>query len=63
METVRRFVELAAKKIGWQKNQRGPSIIWEGNGVNEIGRRADTNQIVVEIDPKYFEPTKLNSFG
>ena len=59
METVRRFVELAAMKIGWQKNQQGPSIIWEGNGVNEIGRRADTNQIVVKIDPKYFRPTEV----
>ena len=59
METVRRFVELSAKKIGWQKNQQGPSIIWEGNGVNEIGRRADTNQIVVKIDPKYFRPTEV----
>ncbi|MBO8223273.1 GDP-mannose 4,6-dehydratase [Prochlorococcus marinus str. XMU1401] len=59
METVRRFVELSAKKIGWQKNKQGPSIIWEGNGVNEIGRRADTNQIVVKIDPKYFRPTEV----
>ena len=29
------------------------------NGVNEIGRRADTNQIVVRIDPKYFRPTEV----
>tara|TARA_B100000886_G_scaffold54682_1_gene33559 strand:- start:25022 stop:26167 length:1146 start_codon:yes stop_codon:yes gene_type:complete len=59
METVRRFIELAAKEIGWQKNQQGPSIIWEGNGINEIGRRADTNQIVIKIDPKYFRPTEV----
>ena len=59
METVRRFVELSAIKIGWQKTEQGPSIIWEGNGVNEIGRRADTNQIVVRIDPKYFRPTEV----
>ena len=59
METVRRFVELSAEKIGWQKNKKGPAILWEGNGVNEIGRRADTNQIVVKIDPKYFRPTEV----
>ena len=59
METVRRFVELSAKKIGWQKNKQGPAIIWEGNGINEIGRRADTNQIVLKIDPKYFRPTEV----
>ena len=29
------------------------------NGVNEIGRRADTNQIVIKIDPKYFRPTEV----
>ena len=59
METVRRFVELSAIKIGWQKSKEGPSIIWEGNGVNEIGRRADTNQIVIRVDPKYFRPTEV----
>ena len=59
METVRRFVELSAKTIGWQKNKKGPAIIWEGNGVNEIGRRADTHEIVIKIDPKYFRPTEV----
>ena len=59
METVRRFVELSATKIGWQKNKKGPAIIWEGEGVNEIGRRADTNQLVIKIDPKYFRPTEV----
>ncbi len=59
METVRRFVELSAEKIGWQKNKQGPAILWEGNGINEIGRRADTNQIVIKIDPKYFRPTEV----
>ena len=59
METVRRFIELSAEKIGWQKNQNGPAIIWEGDGVNEIGRRADTNQVVIKVDPKYFRPTEV----
>tara|TARA_A100001388_G_scaffold276796_1_gene265620 strand:- start:2330 stop:3472 length:1143 start_codon:yes stop_codon:yes gene_type:complete len=59
METVRRFIELSAIKIGWQKSKKGPSIIWEGSGVNEIGRRADTNQIVIRVDPKYFRPTEV----
>ncbi len=59
METVRRFIELSATKIGWQKNKEGPAIIWEGNGVNEIGRRADTNAIVIKVDSKYFRPTEV----
>ena len=39
METVRKFVEISASKLKWNKDHNGPSIIWEGEGVNEIGRR------------------------
>ena len=35
------------------------SIIWEGSGLNEIGRRADTNEIV-RIDERYFRPTEVD---
>ena len=27
--------------------------------MNEIGRRADTNEIVIKIDSKYFRPTEV----
>ena len=59
-EKVRRFVELSAKKLGWNKKNDGPSIIWEGNGINEIGRRADNKKIVIKIDPRYFRPTEVD---
>ena len=43
MITVRRFIELCANKLGWNKNsQKG--IIWEGSGLDEVGRRADTTK-------------------
>ena len=58
-ETVRRFIEISANKIGWQKENGGPSIIWDGKGVNEVGRRADTNEIVVRVDSRYFRPTEV----
>ena len=59
METVRKFVEICACKLGWsQKGNNG--IIWEGEGVNEIGKRADTNEIIIRIDPKYFRPTEVD---
>ena len=48
METVRKFIEISASKLKWNKDHNGPSIIWEGEGVNEIGRRPDTNEIIVE---------------
>ena len=60
MEKVRTFVELAANKIGWGNSKDSPSIIWEGKGINEIGRRGDTNEIVIRIDPRYFRPTEVD---
>ena len=60
METVRKFIEISAEKFDWRNNQKGPAIIWEGNGIDEIGMRADTNQIVIRIDPRYFRPTEVD---
>tara|TARA_B100000212_G_C27369789_1_gene532039 strand:- start:906 stop:2024 length:1119 start_codon:yes stop_codon:yes gene_type:complete len=60
MESVRKFIEISAEKLNWQKDKNGPAIIWEGKGTNEIGRRADTNEIVIRIDPKYFRPTEVD---
>ena len=59
METVRRFIEVCAEKLNWRKQAQGPSIIWEGTGVDEVGKRADTNQIVIRIDPRYFRPAEV----
>ena len=60
MVTVREFIELCAKELGWDKNNKEcKGIIWEGTGVDEIGRRADNNEIVIKIDPKYFRPTEV----
>ena len=60
MEKVRTFVELAAKKLGWGDGIKSPSIIWEGKGVNEIGKRGDTREVVVKVDPRYFRPTEVD---
>ena len=35
-------------------------IRWEGTGVDEKGYNADTNEILVEVDPKYFRPTEVD---
>ncbi len=59
MHTVREFIELCALKLGWNK-QGGNGIIWEGEGINEIGRRADTGEIVIRVDPRYFRPTEVD---
>lgn len=39
-ESVRSFVELAAAELDWA------GLSWEGEGLNEIGRRADTGAVV-----------------
>ena len=59
METVRRFIELSAKCIGWNCQGNEKSILWEGEGINEIGRRADNGDVVVKIDERYFRPTEV----
>ena len=59
-ETVRRFIEISAEKLKWNGEDNGPGIIWEGSGLNEIGRRADNNQIVIRIDKRYFRPTEVD---
>ncbi len=60
MESVRKFIEISAKELGWNKSKNSPGIIWEGRGSKEIGLRADTNQIVVRINPRYFRPTEVD---
>tara|TARA_B100000886_G_scaffold339873_1_gene306782 strand:- start:945 stop:2081 length:1137 start_codon:yes stop_codon:yes gene_type:complete len=60
MESVRKFIELSAQNIGWNKNTNKPPIIWEGHGINEIGRRPDTNEVIIKVDPRYFRPTEVD---
>jgi len=59
-ESVRRFIELAAVELGWGADCEQP-IRWQGEGVEEIGRRADTGAVVVRIDPRYFRPTEVET--
>lgn len=53
-ESVRRFIELSAIELGWGQ------IKWEGEGVNEIGRR-DSGEVVIKIDPRYFRPAEVET--
>ena len=53
--SVRKFVELCAIRLGWK------GITWFGEGVNEIGKRCDTGEVVVRVDPIYYRPAEVNS--
>ncbi len=59
-ETVRKFIEISSIKVGWDLEGKGSGIIWEGEGINEIGRRADNGEVVIRIDARYFRPTEVN---
>ena len=54
-ESVRRFIELCALEIGWG------GIKWEGDNLKEVGRRKDSNKIVIRIDKRYFRPSEVDS--
>ena len=59
-ESVRKFIELSAMQLGWDKNNKGSGIIWKNQGINEIGIRQDTGKTVIKIDPRYFRPTEVS---
>ena len=52
-ETVRRFVELAFAQVDRE-------IVWEGEGVDEVGKDTANGEILVRIDPRYFRPTEVD---
>ena len=54
-ESVRRFIELTAQQLGWGRIQ------WDGDGIAEVGRRSDTGDVVVRIDPRYFRPAEVET--
>ena len=58
-ESVRKFAEISAHFLGWSRDDK-PGIIWEGEGLDEVGRRADTMEIVIKVDPRYFRPTEVD---
>ena len=57
-ESVRKFAEISAHYLGWGDSNKG--IIWEGEGLNEVGKRADTLEVVIKVDPRYFRPTEVD---
>ena len=59
-KTVREFIEMAAIKLGWGLGSKKP-ILWSGKGINEVGKRYDTGEIVIKIDPRYFRPTEVDT--
>jgi GDPmannose 4,6-dehydratase len=52
--TVREFVEKAFRVLDIK-------ITWEGTGANEKGIDSKTGEVIIEIDPKYYRPTEVET--
>jgi len=52
MHSVREFCSLAFAEAGI-------NLRWEGENENEKGINTETNEIIVEVDPKYYRPTEV----
>jgi GDPmannose 4,6-dehydratase len=52
--SVREFTEEAFRRVGID-------VEWQGSGEQETGRNAATGDVLVEIDPRYYRPTEVDS--
>jgi GDPmannose 4,6-dehydratase len=52
--SVREFVEKAFAHVG-------RTIVWSGSGVEEKGIEKSSGRVLVEVDPRYFRPTEVDS--
>ena len=52
--SVRDFVNAAFKEVGI-------SVHWEGSGIDEKGIEDGSDKVLVEVDPRYFRPTEVET--
>ena len=52
--SVREFVEKSADYFGMD-------IVWQGEGLDEIGIDKNTGRVVIKVDDKYFRPAEVES--
>lgn len=50
--SIRSFVEAAARCFGWE-------VEWEGEGVDEVGKIADSGKVLVRINPQFYRPAEV----
>ena len=50
---VRDFITMAFNEVGI-------TMRWEGSGIDEKGINTETNEVLVQIDSKYFRPTEVD---
>jgi GDPmannose 4,6-dehydratase len=52
--SVRQFVDAAARELGI-------TVRWEGKGVDEKGYDSISGKCIVQVDPRYFRPTEVET--
>lgn len=52
--SVRQFVEWAFAEIDME-------LVWDGDGIDEIGRCAKSGRVLIKVDPRYFRPAEVDS--
>lgn len=50
--TVREFIEVASKQLGF-------ALEWQGEDVDEVGIDKNTGKVIIKIDPVYFRPAEV----
>ena len=50
--SIREFVELAFEAVDM-------NIVWEGEGLEEVGIIKESGKVVVSVDEKYFRPAEV----
>ena len=51
--SVRDFINFACKTLNID-------LIWEGNGLNEVGIDKKNNKTIIKINPKYYRPSEVD---
>jgi GDPmannose 4,6-dehydratase len=52
--TVRELIEEAARLLDFD-------LVWAGRGIEEKGIDKKTNRVIIEIDPRYFRPSEVDT--
>ena len=52
--SVRDFVEEASPYFGM-------NVVWEGEGLNEVGIDRNTGKTIIKVNPKYFRPAEVET--
>jgi GDPmannose 4,6-dehydratase len=53
--SVREFIEIA------YEYGTGRKIVWEGEGVNEVGKDSISDELVVKVNPEFFRPAEVST--